>query len=132
LTGHPHPYWFGQTNLNCLLRLCIKGKRAAPHRNTLEYKHRWIKYRGHYFEFGGPGKLLYISSSPDGAGSCSHSQESQDDGYGVLSVDCIKRYTRSYEQRLGAYNFLFNNCHHFANRLSDILCTESSCPSWCN
>jgi hypothetical protein len=133
LTGQDHPYWFGKTDLKCLMRSGRKkGKRGAPHKYTLACKHRWIKYCGHYFEFLGRGKLIYSSSSTDGAGSCSQSQESQAAGYSVLSVDCIKRCTRSYEEEFGDYNFLLNNFHHFANRLSDILCRKSSYPNWCN
>ena len=133
LTGKPYPYWFGKTNLSCLIGLGKgRGKRGVPERFELALDHRWIKYRGHYFEILGPGYLRVSSISPLGAGSCSQRQESRVAGYGVLSVDCIKRCTRSYENTFGRYNVLSNNCHRFANRISRVLCQDSSCPSWCN
>ena len=133
LTGKPYPYWFGKTNLNCLMRYGKKRrKRGVPHRYELALTHRWIKYRDHYFELIGPGSAFASSNSPYGAESCSTRQEGRVAGYGVLSVDCIERCTRRYEDRYGRYSLLSNNCHRFANRISKLLCTESSCPSWCN
>lgn len=133
LTGHPYPYWFGETNLGCLLgKNGKRGKRTPTHRYTLSLSHRWIHYRGHYFEFIGPGSVVYSSISPFKAAECPPWQESRVAGYGVLSLDCIKRCTRNYEREFGAYNFVVNNCHVFANRISDMLCTASSCPSWCH
>lgn len=134
LTGKPYPYWFGKTNLACAIRFG-KGRRkrgAVPHRYEHSLTHRWIEYRGHYFEFLGPGHLRASSSAPYAAGSCSQRREGRVAGYGVLSVDCLERCTRSYEDRFGGYSWIPNNCHRFANRISKLLCQESSCPSWCN
>ena len=134
LTGKPYPYWFGKTNLSCLISLGKKQreKREAPHRFEHALSHRWIKYRGYYFEFLGPGVVHVNSSSPLEAGSCSQHQESRIAGYGELDIDCITNCAEKYEKEFGTYTFLSNNCHRFANRISDILCQESSCPSWCN
>ena len=75
-----------------------RGKRGVPHRYEHALTHRWITYRGHYFELVGLGHAFASSNSPYGAGSCSQHQESRVARYGVLSVDCIKRCTRSYER----------------------------------
>eukprot|EP00105_Crassostrea_gigas_P007454 XP_011421704.1 PREDICTED: uncharacterized protein LOC105324338 [Crassostrea gigas] len=46
------PYYFGTTDLSCMHRN-IRGKRSAPSRGTLEWVHRFIYYKGYYFEFFG-------------------------------------------------------------------------------
>lgn len=54
-------------------------------------------------------------------------------GYSSLEVDCVLKCARKYVQRKGTYNALTNNCHHFANMLSLLLCTveEGYCWTWC-
>ncbi|XP_062599385.1 uncharacterized protein LOC134260876 [Saccostrea cucullata] len=49
----PHPYYFGNTHLGCLLPFLIRhrGKRSAPWRGRWDLVHRFIYYRGKYFEF---------------------------------------------------------------------------------
>ena len=65
-------------------------------------------------------------------GKCSGSTESSPAGYSYLSADCIKGCARNYRCKFGTYSALSNNCHKFANRLSEVLCTSGhTCPSWC-
>ena len=47
LSGGASPYYFGTTNLWCIK----KGKREAPSRGTWSLSHRFIYYKGYYFEF---------------------------------------------------------------------------------
>lgn len=42
----------------------MKGKRSAPSRGTLEWVHRFIYYKGYYFEFFGKYNVVSIK---DGA-----------------------------------------------------------------
>ena len=50
LPGGASPYYFGTTNLWCMRK---KGKRGAPSRNTWAVIHRFIYYKGYYFEYIG-------------------------------------------------------------------------------
>ena len=122
------PYYFGTTNLLCM----GKGKREdSPSRFTWSLTHRWIQYEGHYFErLNGRGDL-YSSESPSDSSRCSTKRESKPAGYSNLSIDCLKRCTDNYEKKYGSYHLLYNNCHKFANRFSDMLCSRTTCPSWC-
>ena len=73
-----------------------------------------------------------IGESAHKSHRCSSSREDSPAGYSRLSLDCIKGCARNYRCTYGTYNFLLNNCHHFANRLSEVLCTTgTTCPSWC-
>ena len=54
----PSPYYFGTTDLFCLVSK--KGKRSAPSRSTLDLTHRFIYYKGFYFEFFGKNLLNVI------------------------------------------------------------------------
>lgn len=122
------PFYFGTTRLFCM----AKGKRgSSPSRPTWALKHRWIEYNGHFFERLKNGGDIFSSNAPKDSNKCSSSRESRPAGYSSLSIDCMKRCTNKYRQRYGGYRLLSNNCHHFANRFSDILCSSSTCPSWC-
>lgn len=122
------PFYFGTTRLFCM----AKGKRgSSPSRPTWALKHRWIEYNGHFFERLKNGGDIFSSDAPKDSNKCSSSRESRPAGYSSLSIDCMKRCTTKYRQRYGGYRLLSNNCHHFANRFSDILCSSSTCPSWC-
>ncbi|XP_063409616.1 uncharacterized protein LOC134692912 [Mytilus trossulus] len=122
------PFYFGTTRLFCM----AKGKRgSSPSRPTWALKHRWIEYNGHFFERLKNGGDIFSSDAPKDSNKCSSRRESRPAGYSSLSIDCMKRCTNKYRQRYGSYRLLSNNCHHFANRFSDILCSSSTCPSWC-
>uniref|UniRef100_K1RWS8 Uncharacterized protein n=1 Tax=Magallana gigas TaxID=29159 RepID=K1RWS8_MAGGI len=73
-----------------------------------------------------------ISTQRQAASRCSGGRENLPAGYSKLSLDCIKGCARNYRCHFGSYSLLGNNCHKFANRLSEVLCTRgTSCPSWC-
>ncbi|XP_011421702.1 uncharacterized protein [Magallana gigas] len=124
--GGASPYYFGTTNL-----FCMAGKRGAPARGTWALSHRFIYYKGYYFEFLSSSKAS-ISTQRQAAGRCSGGRESSPAGYSELSLECIKGCAKNYRCHFGTYSLLGNNCHKFANRLSEVLCTRgTSCPSWC-
>ncbi|XP_078312493.1 uncharacterized protein LOC111132763 [Crassostrea virginica] len=126
-TGGASPYYFGTTSLWCL----SKGKRGAPSRSTWALKHRFIYYKGYYFELWS-NSYAYIGTSAQGSSKCSIKREGSPAGYSRLSLDCIKGCARNYRCAYGRYRLLGNNCHKFANRLSAVLCTTgTTCPSWC-
>lgn len=125
--GSASPYYFGTTDLSCMLK--GKRKRRAPSRGVWDYKHRFIYYQGYYFEFSNRG--IFIDRNRIDSHRCSGGLESSPAGYSYLDVECIKKCASNYKCNFGNYDFLFNNCHHFANRLSEVLCTRTSCPSWC-
>ena len=56
LSGGASPYYFGTTNLWCMK----KGKRGAPSRNTWALSHRFIYYKGYYFEFLSKNLLIIM------------------------------------------------------------------------
>ncbi|XP_078313015.1 uncharacterized protein LOC144619359 [Crassostrea virginica] len=124
--GGASPYYFGSTSLSCL----TSSKRGVPSRGIWELTHRFIYYKEFYFDFHSDSyatiaRLRY-------GGKCSGSTESSPAGYSYLSADCIKGCARNYRCKFGTYNALSNNCHKFANRLSEVLCTSGhTCPSWC-
>lgn len=125
-----YPYYFGKTDLTCLLLDGKKGKRSAPSVNTWSWSHSYVKYRDSYFEFSNDNKG-HVGTVPLGYGRCSTSTSSSVTGYGVLSVDCIKKCAENYSRQFGTYSLLGNNCHDFANKLSEVLCNYNYCPSWC-
>ncbi|XP_078312677.1 uncharacterized protein LOC144619171 [Crassostrea virginica] len=109
----------------------MAGKRDAPARGTWDLSHRFIYYQGYYFEFLDDSNA-YISTHRQAGHRCSGGTESSPAGYSYLSLDCIKGCARNYRCRFGTYSLLGNNCHKFANRLSEVLCTSGhTCPSWC-
>lgn len=123
LGSSEHGFQFGTQDL-----ACVKGKRKrSPSRAEDRIAHRYIKYRGVYYEFM-PSGTKY-GSSPYRP-RCRAGTESYAAGYGVLSTECVKGCARYYERR--PYHFYTRNCHHFANWLADILCNKSSCPSFCS
>lgn len=122
------PFYFGTTSLWCM----VIGKReASPSRPTWALTHRWIQYGGHFFERLNSKGDLYRHGSPSDSSHCSTKRESKPAGYSNLSIDCLKRCTDNYEKKYGSYHWLNNNCHDFANRFSDMLCSRTTCPSWC-
>ncbi|XP_061174366.1 uncharacterized protein LOC133183422 [Saccostrea echinata] len=127
--GSASPFYFGVTDLSCLNG---KKKRSAPARGVWDYTHRFIYYRGYYFEFF-VGSFTRIGSSRLAGSRCRGGIERSPAGYSYLSLDCIKRCARRYRYKYGLYNVVLNNCHNFANRMSEVLCRRGyQCPSWCN
>lgn len=123
------PYYFGTTELLCMT---TKGKReSAPSRSTGAFIHRFIYYKGKYFDFLGDSKVA-ISNSRYKGNKCSGTIESSPAGYSSISLACIEGCAKNYRCTFGRYDLFGNNCHKFANRISAVLCTRSSyCPSWC-
>lgn len=131
------PYHFGHTDLKCLFDTTIvRAKRSAPWRFPYALKHGWIYYKGHYFEFGvdvsntGTFEHSVSAGHPYKGNKCAHEREAVAAGFSRLSVDCLKKCSRSYTKEYGEYNLFSNNCNMFANRISKILCS-SRCPAWC-
>ncbi|XP_048747519.2 uncharacterized protein LOC125659779 [Ostrea edulis] len=123
------PYYFGTTNLSCLSKQ--KGKRGAPWRGTWSYTHRFIYYRGKYLDLLGNSRVA-ISSRRFGGHRCSGGREGSPAGYSEVSLACIEGCARNYRCTFGRYRLLWNNCHHFANKISQVLCRMgNSCPRWC-
>lgn len=74
----------------------------------------------------------YISTQTLFANVCPGGPESSPAGYSELDIDCIKGCARNYRCHFGSYSLLGNNCHHFTNEISKVLCTSGqSCPAWC-
>nr|XP_022335681.1 uncharacterized protein LOC111132197 [Crassostrea virginica] len=122
------PYYFGTTNLLCMLR----EKREAPRRAQWEITHRFLYYQGYYFDFLENSKVEIGRSRLDGH-RCDGGLEASPAGYSNVSIECLKGCARNYRCHFGDHSLLFNNCHYFANRLSSVLCTskEGLCPTWC-
>lgn len=130
-TSGTSSYYFGTTDLPGGSSSSGKGrkKRSYPSRGIWEMTHRFIYYKGFYFEFFDDSTARI--SNRHVCPSCPGSFENSPAGYSEVSVSCIKGCARNYRCTFGTYNFLDNNCHHFANELSKVLCTRISCPAWC-
>ncbi|XP_062607345.1 uncharacterized protein LOC134282015 [Saccostrea cucullata] len=125
--GGASPYYFGTTNLWCM----NKGRRGIPTRGVWELTHRFIYYKGLYFEFSSDSKA-HVSPNRLLGYKCSGGRESSPAGYSEVDVECLKGCARNYRCTFGSYNLLSNNCHKFANRLSEVMCKRGSgCPRWC-
>ena len=161
-SSNDSPYYFGTSDLACvstkgLLRLIKKRsiesipeenhnrtKREIPKRNTLSPTHRWIYYKGTYFEWGtteGTNKGLFgllndaksysiRPSLPFKGEECGWMMETVPSGYSSVSLECIMACTTNYRTLTGDYSLINNNCHHFANTISMVLCFNI-CPDWC-
>ncbi|KAK3102474.1 hypothetical protein FSP39_011622 [Pinctada imbricata] len=143
------PFYFGSSDLFCTttgVDISIPGlrrKRSAPARDVMELVHSWIYYDGLYFEFGvdpeygfkmpfsSSSKVAMFTGLPYLGYKCPWRREPFPAGYSSLPVGCLQRCASRYEVFLGRYSTLFNNCHHFSNLISDILCSNQ-CPSWCD
>lgn len=121
------PYYFGTTDLTCMMT-GDRRKRQLPQRRERIWAHRFINYQGHYFEFGCNSAHIGTDRSYN---HCLGSVESSPAGYSMLSLDCIRNCTSRYRCTFGDYHLLDNNGHVFANRLSQVLCLNTRCPSWC-
>lgn len=53
------PYYFGTTDLTCMMR-SDRRKREIPQRSKLLWAHRFIYYKGYYFEFGSNSKYNFV------------------------------------------------------------------------
>ncbi|XP_062573574.1 uncharacterized protein LOC134235455 [Saccostrea cucullata] len=125
-----HQYYFGYTNLGCLVHHFHIGKRSAPSRWTYP-THRFIEYKGYFYDFQMNSKVSIAKSRLSGD-ECSGAKEASPAGYSELSTDCIEGCAKNYACKFGNYSALFNNCHHFANHLSEVLCRKgTTCPDWC-
>ncbi|XP_062621929.1 uncharacterized protein LOC134283493 [Saccostrea cucullata] len=159
-TSDESPYYFGTSDLACVttkgrLHLISKRsiqidsernrtKRAAPERHVLAPTHRWIYYKGYFFEWGtdaGTKNRLFgllndansysiKSGFPYKADKCNWMMEFLPAGYSSVPAECIMGCAVNYRTMTGDYSLLNNNCHHFANTISNILCSNI-CPDWC-
>lgn len=128
-TGGTSPYYFGTTNLFCM---ASKGKRgSAPSRSIWALTHRFINYKGKYFDFLRSSRVAISNSRYKGT-KCSGGIESRPAGYSSLSLACIEGCAKNYRCTFGSYDLFRNNCHRFANRISAVLSTSSACPAWCH
>ncbi|XP_048740595.1 uncharacterized protein LOC125654645 [Ostrea edulis] len=154
------PYFFGTSDLACVttkgrFHLIVKRsvqmnsernrtRRAAQTRHVFSPTHRWIYYKGMFYEWGTDGgtktrlfgflndaKSYSIKTGlPYKGETCDWLMESMPAGYSSVSVECLMGCTANYWTVSGDYNILQNNCHHFANTISNILCSNI-CPEWC-
>ncbi|XP_061194582.1 uncharacterized protein LOC133202725 [Saccostrea echinata] len=127
-----HPFYFGTTHLGCIMRHGKKGrKRSAPWRGPWDLWHRFIQYRGYFYDLK-TNSMVSIARSRLNGHVCPGARETYPAGYSELSPECIEGCAKNYKCRYGRYDFLFNNCHNFANRLSEVLCRRgTTCPGWC-
>ncbi|WAR29384.1 hypothetical protein MAR_002952 [Mya arenaria] len=139
-----YPYYFGETSFSCLGKKKGRKRRSNhPTRYTLKLTHRYLFYRGYYFEFGERGRKgpndLNVSTKKWGSSSCPSGKETSVAGRSKVTVSCLKKCAEKYTSRYGDYAVLSNNCHHFANRMSEVLYNDlnnerlygCSCPPWC-
>jgi hypothetical protein len=87
-----------------------------------------------FLEFGnrvGRDAALVKDDYPNLGNVCKMTIEKTPAGYTRLSTGCIKSCIRHYVDKFGNYNFYRNNCHHFVNKVSILLCLGRKCPKWC-
>lgn len=134
------PYFFGTTDLMCMRYGLHKKeptgimKRHAPSRFTFNPTHRWIYYAGMYLEFGnriGKDAALVNFFAPRLGEVCPVELEREPAGFSRLSPDCVKGCVENYTQKYGNYHVYTNNCHHFVNHISKVMCESVICPEWC-
>ncbi|OPL21646.1 hypothetical protein AM593_07058, partial [Mytilus galloprovincialis] len=81
-----YPYYFGTTALFCMTK---KGKRAAPSRGTKDLNHRWILYRGYFFERLN-GRDVYNRGFSTDSGKCStHREKNMENMDGGVTIVII-------------------------------------------
>ncbi|XP_061170063.1 uncharacterized protein LOC133179290 [Saccostrea echinata] len=125
------PYYFGTSDLRCMVAQPIEHRRSASSRYIWSWTHRFIQYRGKYFDFLGNSEVK-ISSSRLNGHVCSGHMEKEPAGYSQLSLHCVEGCAKNYPCEYGKYKFVWNNCHQFTNRLSEVLCKSGNrCPLWC-
>ncbi|XP_052676755.1 uncharacterized protein LOC128158089 [Crassostrea angulata] len=128
-----HPFYFGTTDVECMRSIRRRKKRALvsyplPERKYWSLVHRWVYYDGWYFE------LFYRPHTRRPAKSkfCRSSREVVPAGYSTLDIDCLRRCAVYYNKRfIARYKTFTHNCHHYANKIAEVLCTYSMCPDWC-
>ncbi|XP_061164277.1 uncharacterized protein LOC133173302 [Saccostrea echinata] len=131
------PYYFGETDLACMnfgVRRINRDRRTPPSRFTFKFSHRWIYIDGMYLEFGnrvGRDAALVKYDYPNLGNVCTMTKEKRPAGYTRLSRGCIKSCIKHYVDKFGNYGFYTNNCHHFVNKISILLCLGKKCPKWC-
>lgn len=106
-----------------MLALGKKGKRSAPSRFTLSLTHRVIYYKDYIFETRPPPQW-HVGPEWDSTTKCPVSWENTPAGTSRRSVQSVIDFVNDYTRRFGDYNFLVNNCHHVANRVSAFLSEE--------
>ncbi|XP_061194331.1 uncharacterized protein LOC133202507 [Saccostrea echinata] len=130
-----NPYYFGTTHLRCILHHHKghhhRGRRSAPSRWTYVPSHRFIEYKGYYYDFQSNSNVSIANSRLSGD-VCSGAKEKSPAGYSELSSECIEGCAKNYRCKFGNYSLWSNNCHRFANRMSEVLCRRgTTCPDWC-
>ncbi|XP_061164436.1 uncharacterized protein LOC133173467 [Saccostrea echinata] len=132
------PYYFGTTDLMCmrygLHRKTPIMRRNAPSRFTFNPTHRWIYYAGTYLEFGnriGKDAAKIKFDHPNLGDVCPLKIEPQPAGFSRLSLECVIGCVENYTEKYGNYHVYTNNCHHFVNKISKVMCEAVICPQWC-
>ncbi|XP_062595645.1 uncharacterized protein LOC134257001 [Saccostrea cucullata] len=127
------PFYFGSTDVVCMRMIKLRHKRSLdsaslPNRKFWSLNHRWIYYDGWYFE------LFYKPHTRRAAKSenCQIRREPFPAGYTLLDIDCVRRCAIYYNERFEKrYDPFVQNCHHYANKLAEVLCISKSCPDRC-
>lgn len=88
----------------------------------MELSHRVVYYKNYAFEQRQPPKS-YASVKDDwfGARNCPVTWESAPAGRSKSPISSVLEFVEAYQGKFGAYHLINNNCHHFANRLSEFL-----------
>lgn len=141
LSDGSKPYFIGSTHLTCLMLnagielakdLITSGRRKrALQVQEIDMSHSYLYYDGVLLEFGVNGTRIEPEGLPMFSQSCPSAYLPLPAGFSYLSVDCVVKCAMNYHLRFGNYKLFTNNCNTFTNRLSDILCHEIHCPSWC-
>jgi hypothetical protein len=139
LSDGAKPYFLETTHLTCMLRTGIGlaiafiagRKKRALQVKEIDMSHSYIYYDGVLFEFGLNGTRIEPQGLPMFSKTCPSAYLPLPAGFSHLSVDCVVKCAKNYHIRFGNYKVFTNNCNTFTNRLSDLLCHEIHCPSWC-
>ncbi|KAK2188244.1 hypothetical protein NP493_138g00015 [Ridgeia piscesae] len=125
---YPDGFWFGRQDLICVRRTDIAAFRKKVKRSTSrvfvhDISHTVLYFRGRYYEWGTNPRGYRAEETPK-ATSCPITWRQRPAGTSRCSTDHAVRFARQYAVTYGDYNLIFNNCHHFVNRLAAILETS--------
>ena len=89
------------------------------------YASIFLFLRGMVFEWG-TGVAGFHAGNEALVSSCDVTWEDTPALNTSCSVDVAEEFTRNYRAEHGGYNLFSNNCHHFANRLLELV-SSSDC-----
>jgi len=116
--------WFGH-RLSSTLQCRQRRSANSMSRYHLDTAHRVIAFRGMVFEWGVAPGSYSIGPTPYYP-ECQVNWEAEPAGSSSCHSQDLVAFTESYSMTYGNYNFITNNCHHYANRLVALL-TSAEC-----